>query len=92
MTAQHWHSVASGKPYPVAEPPAGGTPSLDSFVGDAEFRIDTGGEPVLVRGHGVSHGEVVRFHEKDAVGGKDVRVWHVSPRDGGFVAESIAAV
>ena len=91
MTAQHWHSVASGKPYPVAEPPAGATPSLDSFLGDAEFSIDTGGEPVLVRGHGVSHGELVRFHEKDAVGGKDVRVWHVSPRDGGFVAESIAA-
>ena len=33
---------------------------------------------MLVRGHGVSHGELVRFHEKDAIGGKDVRVWHIS--------------
>jgi hypothetical protein len=91
MTTQHWHSVASGKPYPVRGVAAGTGSSLDTFLGDAEFSIDTGGEPLLIRGHGVLHGELVRFHEKDAVGGKDVRVWHVRGRDGAFVAESIAA-
>jgi hypothetical protein len=94
MSTQHWHSIASGKPYLVVVPPAGDDlPSLDAFLGDAEFGIDSGAdqEPMLVRGHGVSHGELVRFHEKDAVGGKDVRVWHITQRPGGFVAESVAA-
>jgi hypothetical protein len=91
MTTQHWHSIASGKPYLVTTPPGGESSSLDSFLGDAEFCIDGGAEALLIRGHGVTHGEVVRFQEKDAVGGKDVRVWHISQRSGGFVAESIAA-
>jgi hypothetical protein len=91
MTTQHWHSVASGKPYRVALPPAGGSCSLLPFLGDTEFSIDTGGEPLLIRGHGVLHGELVRFHEKDAVGGKDVRVWHICVRNGGLVAETVAA-
>ena len=93
MSTQSWHSIASGKPYLVVAPAAGENSSLDAFLGDAEFSIDSGAdrEPMLVRGHGVSHGELVRFHEKDAVGGKDVRVWHISQRPGGFVAESVAA-
>ena len=91
MTAQHWHSIASGKPYLVVAPTAGDFVTLDAFLGDAEFSIDGGGEPLLIRGHGVSHGELVRFHEKDAIGGKDVRVWHITHRSGGFVAESISA-
>jgi hypothetical protein len=90
MTAQHLHSIASGKPYRVAVLPTGGDPSLELFLGDAEFCID-GGEPLLIRGHGVPLCDRVRFHEKDGLGGKDVRVWHVSQADGGFVAESIAA-
>jgi hypothetical protein len=91
MTTQHRNSIASGKPYLVVAPAVGDSPSLDAFLGDAEFSIDTGGEPLLIRGHGVSHGELVRFHEKDAVGGKDVRVWHITQRSGGYVAESQAA-
>jgi hypothetical protein len=91
MTTQHRNTIASGKPYLVVAPAVGVDPSLDAFLGDAEFSIDTGGEPLLIRGHGVSHGELVRFHEKDAVGGKDVRVWHITQRPGGFVAESVAA-
>jgi hypothetical protein len=90
MTAQHWHSIASGKPYPVTVPPAGAS-SLEDFVGDAEFCIDGGGQALVVRGHGVRHGDLVRFHEKDAVGGKDVRVWNISQRAGDFVAESVSA-
>jgi hypothetical protein len=91
MTTQHRNSIASGKPYLVVAPAVVDSPSLDAFLGDAEFSIDTGGEPLLIRGHGVTHGELVRFHEKDAVGGKDVRVWHITQRSGGYVAESQAA-
>jgi len=92
MTADIRQTIASGKPYPVLVPPAGPSASLQSFVGEAEFTLDGGpGAPVLIRGHGVAHGDVVRFHQKDHVGGKDVRVWHVSAREGGLVAESIAA-
>jgi hypothetical protein len=91
MTADIRQSVASGKPYPVTVPPAGDSASLDLFVDDAEFTVDGGSAPMLIRGHGVRHGDVVRFHEKDHIGGKDVRVWHVSQRDGGFVAQSISA-
>ena len=91
MTAQSWHSIASGKPYPVTGLVTGEATSLDQFLGDAEFTIDGEGGPVLVRGHGVPLEDKIRFHEKDTVGGKDVRVWHVSSGDRGFVAESIAA-
>jgi hypothetical protein len=92
MTADIRQSVASGKPYSVMVPPAGDSPSLDLFVGDAEFTLDGGGgAPMLIRGHGVPLGDLVRFHQKDHMGGKDVRVWHVSQQDGGFVAEHVAA-
>jgi hypothetical protein len=91
MTADIRQSVASGKPYPVTVPPAGESASLELFVGDAEFTVDGGHAPMLIRGHGVRHGDVVRFHEKDHIGGKDVRVWHVVERAGAFVAEPIAA-
>jgi hypothetical protein len=93
MTAHTPLSVASGKPYPVVAPPAGDPVSLDLFLGDAEFTIDGTGTDgqLLIRGHGVPLGDLVRFHEKDHVGGKDVRVWHVSQQGDGFVAETVAA-
>ncbi|QXG76454.1 hypothetical protein KUM42_02535 [Modestobacter sp. L9-4] len=91
MTAQSWHSIASGKPYLVTGSSAGAVTSLDQFLGDAEFSIDGEGGPVLVRGHGVPLEGKVRFHEKSEIGGKDVRVWHVSADERGIVAESIAA-
>jgi hypothetical protein len=91
MTADIRQSVASGKPYPVTVLPGGDGQSLDLFLDDAEFTIDGGHAPMLIRGHGVRHGDVVRFHEKDHLGGKDVRVWHVSRQGDGFTAEHIAA-
>jgi hypothetical protein len=92
MTGDIRQTIASGKPYPVLSPPPGPPGSLALFVGDAEFTLDGApGAPVVVRGHGVAHGDVVRFHQKDHIGGKDVRVWHVRQTDGGFVAEAIAA-
>ena len=91
MTAQSWHSIASGKPYLVTGSATGDVTSLDQFLGDAEFTIDGEGGPVLVRGHGVPLEDKVRFHEKSEIGGKDVRVWHVCADERGFVAESVAA-
>ena len=91
MTAQHQHSIASGKPYIVTGLQAGGVASLDQFLGDAEFTIDGVDGQVLVRGHGVPLDDMVRFHEKSSLGGKDVRVWHVCKKDDVIVAESIAA-
>jgi hypothetical protein len=90
MTAETRPIVASGKPYPVTVPPAGDA-SLDSFLGDAEFTLDSSGGPLVIQGHGVRLDDKVRFHEKDSRGGKDVRVWHISQQDGGFVAEHVAA-
>ena len=92
MTADIRQTVASGKPYPVLVPPAGTTDSLESFLGDAEFSLDAGGgKPMVIRGHGTPLGDMVRFHQKDHIGGKDVRVWHVTRGDQGFVAEALAA-
>ena len=91
MTTQSWHSIASGKPYLVTGLVTGEATSLDQFLGDAEFTLDGEGGPVVVRGHGVPLEDVVRFHEKDTIGGKDVRVWHISSGDRGLVAESVAA-
>ena len=91
MTTQHTNSIASGKPYLVMAPAVGDSPSLDAFLGDAEFSIDISGEPLVISGHGVIHGDLVRFHEKTSVGGKDIRVWHITQRSGGYVAESQAA-
>jgi hypothetical protein len=92
MTAHQSHTIASGKPYLVTGLPAGTVASLDQFLGDAEFTIDGVDGQVLVCGHGVTLGEIVRFHEKSAAGGgKDVRVWHVCMKDDVIVAESIGA-
>jgi len=92
MTAQQSHSIASGKPYLVTGLLAGGAASLDQFLGDAEFTVDGVDGPVRVCGHGVTLGEIVRFHEKSHGGnGKDVRIWHVCQKDDFFVAQSVDA-
>ncbi len=91
MTSAPRPIVASGKPYAVAVPPVEGSSSLEQFLGDAEFTVDGTGGALVIRGHGVPLGDLVRFHEKDHVGGKDVRVWHVSQQGDGFVAETVAA-
>ena len=91
MTGDIRQTVISGKPYPVTRTPAGEQAGLEAFVGDAEFTVDLGGDPHLVRGRGVRLDDTVRFHEKDHIGGKDVRVWHVTQRGDGFLAEAISA-
>ena len=84
-------SVVSGVRCPVVSV-AGTEPRLlAQFLGTTEFTVDMTGTPYLVRGCGSSLDGQVRFHEKDEVLGRDVRVWHVSEDDGGFAAEHVAA-
>ncbi len=85
-------TVVSGVACPVTSV-AGTDPTLlAQFLGETQFTVDTGGgHTYLVRGTGSSLEQQVRFHEKDEVLGRDVRVWHVSQVDGGFMAEHVAA-
>ena len=91
MTGDIRQTVISGKPYPVTHLPVGGPAGLELFVGDAEFTVDLGGDPHLVRGRGALVDGVVRFHEKDRIGGKDVRVWNVAQHGEEYSAEALAA-
>ena len=84
-------SVVSGVTCPVTSV-AGVPPAvLAQFIGETEFTVDMLGSPYLVRGCGSALHEQVRFHEKDPVLGRDVRVWHVAPAGNGFGAEHVAA-
>ncbi len=84
-------SVVSGVRCPVVSV-AGTDPCLlAQFHGTTEFTVDMAGTPYLVRGCGSTLDGQVRFHEKDEVLGRDVRVWHVSDDDGTFVAEHVTA-
>jgi hypothetical protein len=84
--------VASGKPYPVIDLDDRAPRGLDDFVGDRAFNIATGAGTSQVRGVGRIDGDAVRFVEKDAAAGKDVRVWLVRQNgDTGFTAEQSAA-
>jgi hypothetical protein len=92
MTADTRQTVISGLPCPVTSVVGAGRPTLEAFLGDAEFTIDLKGHQHVVRGHGRVVGDRVRFSEKDHIGGKDVRVWHVTVGDDGILrAEAIAA-
>ncbi len=91
MSSDIRQTVISGLPYPITSV-VGADITLDAFIGDTEFTVDLKGEHHLVRGNGSLHGDHVRFHEKDRLGGKDVRVWHVSAgADGRYQAEAISA-
>jgi hypothetical protein len=89
MTGDIRQTVISGKPYPVTRLPAGEPAALELFVGDAEFTVDLGGDPHLVRGRGLRQDATVRFFEKDHIGGKDVRVWQITQRGEAFQAEAV---
>ena len=82
--------VASGHPYgvvlanDVADPA-----SLGQFLGQTTFTIDKDGAESRIVGEGAARDGGVRFHEKDAAHGKDVRVWQISEdSSGGFTAAS----
>ena len=84
-------SVVSGVRCPVVSVAGTDPRLLAQFLGTTEFTVDNGGTPYLVRGCGAWSDAHVRFHEKDEVLGRDVRVWHVSEQDGAFSAEHVAA-
>jgi len=61
-------------------------------MGETMFTIDKSGTEAQICGIGIAHGDGVQFHEKDAVHGKDVRVWQISAEPGGgFSAVATAA-
>lgn len=84
-------SVVSGVRCPVVSVAGTDPYLLAQFHGTTEFTVDMAGTPYLVRGCGSTLDRQVRFHEKDDVLGRDVRVWHVSEDDGRFSAEHVAA-
>lgn len=84
--------VSSGRPYQVVQVGDRIPTSLAEFVGHTAVVIDCGGRQQILTGVGDRGGEFVRFHEKDAATGKDVRVWRIGSVAGsGFAAEAIAA-
>ena len=84
-------SVVSGVAYRVTSVGGSAPSGLDALVGETEFTIDLGGSSYVVHGAGNHLDDRIRFHEKDAVMGKDVRVWHVQSSADGLQAEHIAA-
>lgn len=84
-------SVVSGAACPVVSVAGTDPHLLAQFLGTTEFTVDMSGDPYLVRGCGSALDDQVRFHEKDDVLERDVRVWHVSKRESGIVAENAAA-
>lgn len=84
-------SVISGVAYPVSSVRDAQPCRLDDFLGDTEFTVDMAGHPYRVQGCGGRLDERVRFHEKDHMVGRDIRVWRVTPVGDGFLAEHVAA-
>lgn len=75
--------VVSGRAYRVLPVEGAAQPALEDFVGDTRFALDLDGEEYLVVGAGFLLPPVVRFHQKDCEGGKDVRVWTIRRDDDG---------
>ncbi|MBW3640566.1 MAG: hypothetical protein KY451_12085 [Actinobacteria bacterium] len=84
-------SVISGVPCPVSAVHDHDPHLLEDFLGDTVFTVSMAGYPYVVRGCGSRVEDRVRFHEKDDMVGRDIRVWHVTPAAEGFQAEHIAA-
>jgi len=84
-------SVISGVPCPVGSVRDDEPRLLVDFLGDTTFTVVMVGYPYVVQGCGSKVDGHVRFHEKDHMTGRDIRVWHVTPTAQGFQAEHIAA-
>jgi hypothetical protein len=84
--------VDCGRSYGVVLAQDAGATTLGHFVGQTAFTIDKDGVESQISGDGVARDGGVRFHEKDALHGKDVRVWQISAEpSGGFSAASTSA-
>ncbi len=64
---------------------------FEQFVDAESFAVSTDRGASDVHGRGSVYGSGVRFHEKDTLSGKDVRVWQISEVDGAFEATATAA-
>lgn len=85
-------AAASGMPYPVVAVDGEATVSLDQFVGETTFVVTKSGAESRVHGVGAADGNMIKFKEKAANGGKDVRDWLIHHnRDGAFTAECAAS-
>ncbi len=84
-------SIVSGIRCPVVSVAGTDPRLLAQFLGTTEFTVDMAGTPYLVRGCGGWDDAHVRFHEKDEVLRRDVRVWCVLEDEDGIVAEHVAA-
>ena len=85
-------AVDCGRPYVVVLGKDAGVATLGQFVGHTMFTIDKDGAESQISGEGVARDGGVRFHEKDVVRGKDVRVWEINEAsNGGFTAASTSA-
>lgn len=93
MTFAAADPVPSGKPFPVLHVAGRRPGDLGDFVGDdVHLTIDCSGTQTLVAGCGAALTGAVRFHEKDASSGKDVRLWRIIESAAGkFVAEQVAS-
>jgi hypothetical protein len=84
--------VDCGRPYGVVLAKGAEVATLGQFVGETMFTIDKDGVESQISGEGVARDGGVRFHEKDALHGKDVRVWQIRREtSGGFSAASTSA-
>ncbi len=85
--------IASGWMYPIVSVNDRRPKGIDDFVGDeGTFDIELGSRQVRVHGAGTLREDgSVRFHEKDPLSTKDVRVWWIERHDGGFTAEALSA-
>ena len=65
--------------------------TLDEFVGDTALTVARNRQSCYVGGTGVRTGHDVRFHQKDAATGKDIRVWCITATGAHrFAAQTVA--
>ena len=80
--------AVAGVAYPVTSVAGRDATVLAQFLAETGFTVDVDGSTCLVKGRGSPQDGQVCFHESDDLG-QDVRVWHVSQVDSGFVAEHV---
>jgi hypothetical protein len=81
--------VGAGLPYAVVLVNDRVPASLDDFIVDGVVTVEAASRDQVVTFHGSGRREAdfVLVYEKDRGGvGKDVRVWRITSRDGGFDA------
>lgn len=93
MTFAAPEPIASGQAMTIVEVDGQPPGSLEDFVGERSFVVQTGGHWSTVSGNGIRHDDVVKFYQKDLEhDGKDIRVWEIDAEAAtGWVARSASA-